>query len=352
MNNIHRSQLFAILMLSGAWSVLCLPRAHSGAQLLGIAAAFLVQLFLSIPMLVLAREGFSFSNTVVRQKWLGILYVLFFLLWGAHGFTQFRNAAAEINLPVSGSLTAVILITLTCLYTCSLGLKAMARSAPAVLALLLMSIAVLIIGAAGRVDITRLAPQSEGFWRDGFFYLCIGGELTAALVLLDRTKSGRMAALWGFLAGKALLACLIIFLCICAAGRLSGLSGYPFFTLTALSQPLQSQRADALYILIFVMLYIMHITLQTGVISHLLRMMFPKFKVSAPFSLGVMILLSWALPLSDAISTPLFGLLILATAFVIPALILLIRRFHHEKNVSAPPAAPPSSDGMRDGAYQ
>ncbi len=352
MNKIHRSQLFAILMLSGAWSVLCLPEAHSGAQLLGIASAFLVQIFLSVPMLLLSKEGFSFSRTVIRRKWLGILYVLFFLLWGAHGFTQFRNAAAEISLPVSGSLTAVVLITLTCLYTCSLGLRAMARSAPAVLALFLLSLVVLVAGAAGRVDITRLAPQPEGFWRDGFFYLCIGGELAAAWVLLDRTKGGRTAALWGFLAGKAALACMIVFLCICAAGRLSGLSGYPFFTLTALSQPLQSQRADALYILIFVMLYVMHITLQTGVISHLLRTMFPKCRASAPISLAVMILLSWWLPLSEAATVPVFGLLILATAFVIPALILLIRRFRHEKTNAAPPAAPPASDGMRDGAHQ
>lgn len=352
MNKIHRSQLFAILMLSGAWSVLCLPKAHSGAQLLGIGTALLIQIFLSVPMLLLSEEGFSFSRTVARQKWLGFLYILFFLLWGAHGFTQFRTAAAEISLPVSGSLTAVVLITLTCLYTCSLGLKAMARSAPAVLALLLLSIIVLVIGAYSRVDITRLVPQSEGFLQDGFFYLCIGGELTAAWVLLDRTKGGQKTALWGFLAGKAALACLIIFLCICAAGRLSGLSGYPFFTLTALSQPLQSQRADALYILIFVMLYVMHITLQTGVISHLLRTMFPKFKVSAPFSLGLMILLSWALPLSDAISTPLFGLLILATAFVIPALILVFRRYTHEKTASSPPSAPPAADGMWNGTHQ
>lgn len=352
MNKIHRSQLFSILMLSGAWSVLCLPRAHSGAQLLGIFTALLVQLLLSIPMLLLTEDGFSLSHLIARQKWLGFLYILFFLLWGAHGFSQFGNAATEIALPVSGHITAVALITLTCLYTCSLGLRAMARSAPIVLALLLLSIAVLVIGASARVDITRLAPQAEGFRRDGIYYLCIGGELTAAWVLLDRTKRGQRLALWGFLAGKAALACLIVFLCICVAGRLSALGEYPFFTLTALSQPLQSQRADALYILMFVMLYVMHITLQTGVISHLLQAMLPKFRGAAPVSLAVMVLLSWMLPVSETATMPLFGILILVTAFIIPAIILMIRRFTHESNTSAPPAPPASADGMRDGTHQ
>ncbi|MBE6850441.1 MAG: hypothetical protein E7504_01695 [Ruminococcus sp.] len=353
MNKIHQSQLFAILMLSGAWSVLCLPEADSGAQLLGIGAAFLVQLFLSVPMLLLSEQGFSLSQMVKRQKWLGFLYILFFLLWGAHGFSQLWEVSSEISLPVSGSLTAAVLITVTCLYTCSLGLKAMARCASPVLGLLLLSLVVLVIGAYSRVDVTRLAPQADGFLKDGFFYLCIGGELTAAWVLLDRTKSGQKYAVWGFLAGKAVFACLVVFLCICAGGRLSGLSGYPFFTLTAISQPLQSQRADALYILIFVMLYVMHITLQTGVISHLLRTMFPKFKISAPLSLAAMLLLSWGFPLTENAANPIFGALILLTAFVIPAIIYFFRRFSHEKNTSSPPPpVSPPADGLRDGTHQ
>ncbi len=351
MNKIHQSQLFAILMLSGAWSVLCLPEAHSGAQLLGIGTAFLVQLFFSLPMLLLAERDFSLSHMVKHHKWLGFLYILFFLLWGAHGVSQLWEVSSEISLPVSGSLTAALLITVTCLYTCSLGLKAMARSAPFVLGLLVLSLIVLIIGAYSRVDVTRLAPQSEGFLKDGFFYLCIGGELTAAWVLLDRTQKNRRAAVWGFLAGKAAFACLVVFLCICAAGRLSGFSEYPFFTLTAISQPLQSQRADALYILVFVMLYVMHITLQTGVISHLLRSMFPKCKAAAPLSLAAMLLLSWGLPLTENAANPVFGALIFLTAFVIPAIIYLFRRFSHEKNTSPPAAAPPA-DGMRNGTHQ
>ncbi len=350
MNKIHGNQLFAVLMLSAAWSVLCLPEVSDGAQLLGIGMAFGIQLLLSIPMLLLAARGFSLSRMAARQKWLGMIYILFFLLWGANGFSQLWEVSSEISLPVSGSLAAAVLMTVTCLYTCSLGLKTMARCAPLVLGILLLSIAVLVIGAYSRADITRLAPETKGFLKSGFSYFCMCGELTAAFVLLDRTGQGHRRAVWGYLAGKAAFACLVVFLCICAAGRLTEHSGYPFFTLTALSQPLQSQRADALYILVFVMLYVMHITLQTGVIAHLLHAMFPKLKGAAPLSLAVMLLLSWGL--ENGIAEGLYGGLIFVTAFLIPAIIYLFRRYSHEKTPPAPSgSAAGSDDGLRDGAY-
>ncbi len=353
MSRIHPSQLFAILMLSAAWSVLCLPEADTSARLIGIVLACGVQLLLSIPMLLLAAQHFSLSQTAARHKWLGFVYILFFLLWGANGFSQLGTVTAEISLPVSGSLTAAVLMTAVCLYTGSQGLRTMARSAPFVLGLLLLSMIVLVIGAYSRIDVTRLAPRTEGFLDGGFSYFCMGGELTAAWVLLDRTDGGRKRAVWGYLLSKAAFACLVLFLCICAAGRLTVLSDFPFFTLTALSQPLQSQRADALYILVFVMLYVMHITLQTGVISHLLQAMFPKCRGAAPISLALMLLLSWVLPLTGSSTNPVYGLLILITAFVIPAVFYFLRRYSHETTPPAPPsAASAPADGLRHGAHQ
>ncbi len=352
MNKIHSSQLFAILMLSAAWSVLCLPAAQGGAQLVSIGIVFAVQLLLTVPMLLLTREGFSLEQTIRQKKWLGFIYLLFFLLWGANGFSQLWEVSARISLPVSGSLTAAVLMVITCLYTCSLGLKALARCAPLMLGLLAVSAAVLVIGAYSRMDITRLAPAGEGIAGSGISYFSMCGELTAAFVLLGRTKGNVRRAIHGYLAGRSLFAGLVIFLCVCAAGRLAGISSYPFFTLTALSQPLQSQRADALYILVFVMLFVMHITLQTGAAAHLLQAMFPKLKCAAPLSLAVMLPLSWSIPMTLPEVRTILGILILLTAFAVPLLFYFIRRYHHEQTppASAPPA--PSADGLRDGTCQ
>lgn len=330
MSKIHEGQLFSILFLSGAWQVLGM-HILSGGAMPGIAIALAVQILLTLPMLYLSGKGFSVTKTAIRHKWLGYVYILFFLLWGAFGFTMFGRISPLLSLPFSGGLTAVVLIALTCLYACSLGLKATARCAPFVLGIFLLSVLVLIIGAYRRVDVTRLHIDAADAVRGGWLYFCLGGELTAAWVLLDRTKDGQKRALWGSLAAKALLACLISFLCTGAAGRLSELTEYPFFILTALSQPLQEQRADALYILVCVMLYIVHITLQTGVTAHLLEAMYPRLRWAAPLSLLGMLLLTAGTGAAGDAALPIFGGLLLVTAFVIP-LCFCMQKFRKEEH--------------------
>ncbi len=353
MSNIRCGQLFAILFLSGAWQILCIPSAASGGQLLGVAAAAGLQLILLIPMLGLSRRNFSLSRMISHRKWLGFLYIVCFLLWGAQSFSQLWGTAPRISLPVSGRFTAAVLIVITCLYTCSLGLHALAKSAPFVLGFLLLSLIVLLIGAAPRLDTVRFSPGMTGAWSSGTAYFSLSDELAAAFVLLERVKSGQSRAMTGYLLLKALLACLILFLCICVCGRLGALEDYPFFTLTALSQPLQSQRADALYLIIFVMLFVVRITLQTSVIAHLLRAMFPRLRGAAPLSLAVMVLLSWGMEQIHLTAIPLYGVLLFLTVFLVPLVIFLIRRCSHEQNTPASAASvSPDDDGMQQGCNQ
>ena len=68
MNKIHSTQLFAILMLSAAWSVLCLPEIGSSTMLISCAVMLAVLLILSVPMLLLTAEGFSLSQAAARKK--------------------------------------------------------------------------------------------------------------------------------------------------------------------------------------------------------------------------------------------------------------------------------------------
>lgn len=349
MNKMQSRQLFAILLLSGAWSVLCLPHAVSG-QLLGIPAAAAVQLLLTFPMLHLQRQGVSLTHLIRTHKWLGYVYLLFFLLWGAHGFVQLWHVSAELSLPVSSQFTAAVLLSLVCLYTASVGLRAMARCAGFVLGLLLLAVGLLTCGAAAHVDVTRLAAPSGP--QGGLSYFCMGGELTAACILLDRTSAGQKRAIWGALLAKAGFACLVVFLSICAAGRLAAEEPFPFFTLTTLSQPLQFQRSDALYLLMFVMLYVMHITLQTGIIAHLLAEMYPKLKWTAPLSLIAMLSLSPLLERANVTESIWYGIFIVVTAWFIPFIHCIFRRQHHETTPTPPTPPPPAADGLHRGTHQ
>lgn len=323
MSKMHSGQLFAVLFLSGAWQILtfrelCSPLAAVGAALL--------QLLLCLPMTALSRKGFSLSLFCKEHKWAGFLCIFFFLLWGAQGFVMFSRVAPLLSLPFSGTLPAAALAAVTCLYTCSLGLKATARCAPFMLGVFLLSMAVLIAGAASHLDASRLQMDMGEPLRSGVMYFCAGGELAAAWALLDRTRGDGRRPLWISIAAKAVLCCLISFLCVGTAGRLAQRAEHPFFILTALSQPLQEQRADSLYILVCVMLYILHITLQTGVIDHLLHAMYPDLKAAAPLSLCAMLLLTFAVRILGGAALPVFGIFLIITVFLLPAAAWLLNK--------------------------
>lgn len=329
MNRIRSNQLFCILLLSGAWSVICIPSIYGNGQILGTIAACMLQILFCLPMLALAKRQGSFEKIIQSQKWLGLLYIGFFLLWGAQGFIQLWEVAPPQLLPASGKMTAAILIVLTCFYTSSAGLRATVRCAPFIIGLFFISVTVLILGAWKRIDISRISLDRTGFWDGITIYNALSGELMIAWVLLDRVKGRRNTAINSYLLTKAGFCILILFLSITVGGRLTTLTGYPFFMLTTLSQPLQGQRADALYILVFVMLYIMHITLQTGIVGHLVEILFPSLsKYAAPVSLLFMLLLAWLTDMTVIQSITSVSLPVLA--FIVP---LLLRMKQFSKTV-------------------
>ncbi|MBQ8927150.1 MAG: hypothetical protein IJ055_02605 [Oscillospiraceae bacterium] len=322
MNRMHSSQLTSLLLLSGIWQVICLPAARGAGQLSGTAGACLLELVLTLPMLVLAKNGITLYT--LRHPLPSALSILFFLLWGALGMTELWEVMPHQLLPVSGRMTAAVLIVLTCLYTGIAGLRSAARAAPLLLGLLLVSLGVLVLGAWRRVDPGRLTGAGRGIGQGFFHYLTACGELGAAWVLLGEVRHGGGRAVLRALLGKALFCMGVLFLSLTVCGRLSTMTGYPWFTLTALSQPLQGQRADALYTLLFVMLCVMHITLQTILAASLVQRRHPSLPGAPVLSLGAMLLAAWLIP--QGVLRLAGSVLCFVTAVLLPLWLLIRKR--------------------------
>ena len=318
MNKISNLQLFSILLLPGAWSILCIPALYGGGQLLGAAAGCGIQLLLCVPVFALARHGRE--TDFLRQKWLCCLYALFFILWGARSLTLMHTAVPRQLLTSPGHVTAAVLLLLTCLYTSTAGLKATARCAVLMLGVLGVTLVLLVVGAWRRVEPSALSAQG-GFSQGMLTYLALGGELPAAWVLLQHAGTGGCRAVGTYLLAKLGLCLLVLFLCITAGGRLTSEAAYPLFTLTVLSQPFAGQRADAVYLLAFVMLCVMQMTLLTGVTAHLLE--WTGIRHTAPLSLLLMLLLAWLLPEQGVAS--LTAALIPILAGGVPLVILMMQ---------------------------
>ena len=316
MNKITSFQLLSLMLLQGIWEIICLPALPGSGLLSGALCAYLAQMLMLLPLL-------GGDAGLFRRKWVGLVFAGYFLLSGAQDLCQISGTAPEILLTVPEKQTAAVLLLVTCLYTSAAGIRAAARCAPLTLGMLVLSLLILTAGAWQHIVPERFFLSRKGLPEGGRMFFT-SAELPMLWVLLQRHHGSARRTLIGYTAAKAVFLALIVFLCIAAGGRLTQSTDHPFFTLTALSQPLQGQRADALYILLFVMLCVMQITMQAGLTAHLLEELFPRLHHTAPAVLLAMLVLSGALGarMLDGLTAMLMPVL----AFGLPCTLLLMQQ--------------------------
>ena len=314
MNRITSFQLLSLMLLQSIWEVICIPALPGSGLLTGALCAYLVQMLLLIPLL-------SEKPGLFRQKWIGLVFAGYFLLTGARNLCQISGAAPAILPTVPEKWAAASLLLVTCLYTSAAGIKAAARCAPLTLGLLVLSLLILAAGAWQHIVPERFYWSRDGL-REGGAVFFTSAELPMLWVLLRRVEGSPRRTVLGYTLARTGFLALIVFLLITAGGRLAQSADYPFFTLTALSQPLQGQRADALYILLFVMLCVMQVTMQAGLTAHLLEELFPKLRHTAPAVLPAMLGLSGILGFRTL--DGLAAMLLPVLAFGLPCTLLLL----------------------------
>ncbi len=308
---LRPGQLFALLTVAGVWQIVCLPEQARGVM--GYAGALAIQVLLLIPAMLLIGQGRPFEDVIERKKPIGWTMIGYCILWGARTLTQLRTAVPTRMQTVPGRGTTAVLLLVTVLYTATIGIRAAGRSAPPVLAVALVSAIVLTVGAWRRADLDALTLRVDV--PAAAAYVAGTGEAALLWPLAGRTGRGAVRAGMAYLAVRCLLCVGMTVLCLTAGGRLTQ-GAYPFFTLAALSQPLQGQRADALFILVFMMLAVMQLTLFAGTAAHLARVMHPRLRGTAAAALAGMLLLT-LLP-ADVIETAATSLLP-AAAGLLPA---------------------------------
>jgi hypothetical protein len=293
MNNISSGQMTVALLLSNAFLLMCVssPLGLTGAA--GIGIAFFLECLLCLPTLILYRKGFSFSAYCQQShKWIPALFVLYLLIRGGLSFRLLWNSATKLSLPFSQPLLAAILIGLVCLYTASLGIRAFARAGTVLFGVFVATLLLLLLGAYPRMDLGQLATQSHALTETGsgiVQILSLGDTLPLFFLLMDVTRRKRsFQPLW-FLLLSLILWELMLLLCKAVLGALLSEAQSPFFLLTAVSQPLRTQRADALFLIVFVLLCIVRLTLLTVLSAHLLGMLLPALRLRSLLSLGGMV---------------------------------------------------------------
>ena len=308
MNRLRSNQIFAILLVSAAFPLLCRTDAFTIEGIFGAAIAAVVQLLLCLPMLRLYHTSFSFCDYARKHRILPLFFLAYLLIQGGISFVRLQSTSQDIALPFSGKFLAAALIALVCLYTVSLGIQALARS----------------IGAIPQAEPQNLSlSPDDTIWR-GFLHSMIhADELPLLFLLLDFTEKKQFRRIIPIWAGKFLMGAYLSVLGMAVLGSRMAHADHPFFAIVSVSQPLSTQRADAIYLLVFVMLCVLRITLFTVLAAHLLRLCFPKLRYTSTVCLLLMLGISWgasAVTVPDFVSLAFLGILVL----LIPGLLLFL----------------------------
>lgn len=295
MNSLRSSQLSAMLFFSAAFTILCQTASWTMEGIFGTGIAVAVQFLLCVPIFLLYRQGFSLSDGDVNHRLLSTLLLGYLLVRGGVSFVRLQRASDALTLPVSGKFFAAALIALVCIYTASLGIRALARSSTLILGLLLFALAVLLLGAVPQAEPQNLSLSTDDTIFRGFLReMACADELPLLLLLFDQMAHRRVRSTLQFLAGKLGLFAFLALLGMAVLGDRMAHSPLPFFSTISVSQPFSTQRADALYLVIFVMLCVLRITLFTVFAARCLAQLLPHLQYASTICLGGMLAISAA----------------------------------------------------------
>lgn len=291
MNKITTGQLTTSLLLSQAFMLMCFSAPVSTEYLIGAVIAFAVQAVLCIPVIMLYRKGFSFEDYCKSgHRFVPCSLALYFILRGGVSFLLVWNCSEQLSLPFSEPLVTAVLIGAVCLYTSSLGISAFSRASGMVFGIMLLTLVILIAGAWQMADLAEISFAGESsVLYSSLRILSVSDTLPLFFVLMSFTGGKSTAKSLSFLPLGFLLTEIIFFLCISIPGDITNNAPYPYFMLTAVSQPLSEQRADSLYLILFVMLCVIRLTLLTVLSAHLMRMVFRRAKYLSITALVLMI---------------------------------------------------------------
>ena len=110
MNKLRSNQIFAVLLGSAAFPLLCRTEPFTIEGIFGAAIATAVQLLLCIPILLLYRTGFCFGECARRHRILPLCFIVYLLFRGGTSFVQLQQTSQEISLPFSEKFLAAALI--------------------------------------------------------------------------------------------------------------------------------------------------------------------------------------------------------------------------------------------------
>lgn len=325
MNRISLGQFTALLLASDAFSLICLTHSVTVLSLCGFAIGTIIQFLAAVPTIFCLSRGEKITRHSINR----CIFLIYSLMWGGLLFVRLWQTSEIVYIPsifggiVSDRLLITALVGVVCLYISSTGLKPLARASVIVGGFGILCLFIVIFGAIGKMDFSNFNRNSDGFSTEIVRGLSLSGSLGTFAILAENLRYNKVKTTIFYFISRIVLSAIIFIIAIIVAGGLK--LKFPIIAAFQLSQPLSSQRIDALFIIIFSVLAIISIALQATVSADILHKIFPKISsFRTTISLILMTLAGFALSKSDVYS-PLFAFIILA-ATIVPSMITIARQ--------------------------
>ncbi len=337
MTRIKSSQLFSILIAIRMFSIICTTDFSNADAMAGAAVSVAVQFLAVIPMLLLYNDdSFSLKKEMLFGKFGSILYIIFFIIWGAVSFSMLWEVTKSVYFPIDSRFTGSLILAAVCVYTASLGIKALSRASGMIPLLIIVSLIVMLVGAYPKAELTNFIPDVNfsNVVKYAVKEFCRSGELVMIFILLEIVPKGRKKAITSFFITKLVLTELIAAVEITVLGRIINISDFPFFSAGAFSQPMSIQRADAVYLILFTILCVVTVTVQIVLSTIIINELLPDLKYKSLISAILMLTVSSAINYTQIDTTLITGGFILVLAVIIPIIMYIRRKYHENKKTS------------------
>ena len=276
MNKISFGQFTALLLASDAFTLICLTGSVSLLTLFGFITGTLIQLFAAFPTIFCLSRGEKITRRTFN-RWIMLIYSL---MWGGLLLVRLWQTSEIVYIPslfgnlIPDRLLITILVGVVCLYISSTGLKPLARASAIIGGFGILCLIIVISGAVSKMNPAYLKMSSGSFTAEILRGLALSGSLGTFVLLAENLRYKKVKLTIFYFLSRAFLSAVIFIITILVAGGLE--MKLPIIAAFQLSQPLSSQRIDALFLIIFVVLAIFSIALQATVSADILHKIFPK----------------------------------------------------------------------------
>ncbi len=328
MNRISRGQFAALLLITDAFALFCLMESISLMTVIGFAAATVIQVIMAVPAVKFYKNGGTLKNSGKAAE---LFYLIYLILWGGLLFVMLWNSAEVIYIPydnfgiIPGKLLISGLIAITCLYASSPGLKSLSRAGFIAAALGTFCIAIVVISALFGAEWSNLAESGnmKGFVEELSRGFVLSGGLGSFVVLLGFTKGDIVKNVRFYFTGKLILLTAVTSAAVLVAGGIMEITDFPIVTAAQLSQPFSSQRIDSLFLIIFVILAVFAISVQTVSASYLLERTVPLVKRFRSTIILVMMIGAAFLLSGINTYTPVYAFITVGVLLIVPTVMLI-----------------------------